>query len=391
MMAVTAIPRHHNAAADGSEAEASGHPFAVLTATADAVYAVVPTMDVSFHLADLPVRNEAQARRAAPFAIEDDIAVDPATVHVALGPQPDSGPRLLAVAAKDKMGQWTAALPPVENGSAYLVPESTALAAACDTAVIVDRGDFVIAALADGSGFAVETGLFQRIAGELFVERELSTLAVYSDRPDAVLPRALSPDCAVERKPALSEADYAGLLLAGAPQASLSLLQGPYAGRVSWRAPLRQWRSAIAAAAVLVLSYAVLLVSEGVYYARAADDFQAQTEAAARAALPDVNRIVNPRTQVLARLNGMGNDQGSAFLPLSSALFEGIANTSGSRIEGLLYDQTRGSLSATVSIGSYADMDTLRGALAQRGVTLEEGASRTSGTRIVSDITVGVR
>ena len=73
---------------------------------------------------------------------------------------------------------------------------------------------------------------------------------------------------------------------------------------------------------------------------------------------------------------------------MASALYEALDTTAGSRLEALMFDQARGMLSATVSMVSYQDIDTLRADLAQRGFKLEEAGSRTSGRRVVSELRV---
>ncbi len=365
----------------------SQSPFVVTGVSEQGGYAVVPAAAVALHCIDLPVRNESQARRAAPFAIEDEIAVDLAGTHVAVGLATETGARVLAVVSRAKMESWAGALPTLDDGQ-KLVPEVSALAAALSPPVVVDRQGHVIVAFTDGTGFAVETDVFQRIAGPLFVEHDLSELTVYTGRPERIVPKALPAQCKVEVQPALSEARYTALIAEGAVKANLSLLQGPYAFRTPWSAALRSWRAVLACAALLLISYCLSLVSEAVYYSRATDEYFERTEAIARQALPDVQRIVNPRTQVLARLNGLGGAQQASFLPMASALYAALNATADTRLEALVFDQARGTLSATISMESYQDIDKLRADIARRGFELEEGASRTSERRIVSELKV---
>ena len=60
----------------------------------------------------LPSQTDKEARRAAPFAIEDELAVSIDDVHVAVGPAgdgPDAGRQIVAT-AKDQMQIWLAQL-----------------------------------------------------------------------------------------------------------------------------------------------------------------------------------------------------------------------------------------------------------------------------------------
>lgn len=387
MTAVSALHTDGGEAPDDGALATTPSPFVVQGESPAGVFAVVPAVDVALHVVDLPVRSDAQARRAAPFAIEDDIAVDPAEVHVAVGSVSEHGQRVLAVASNHNMQGWIASLPLSRTG-ATLIPEPIALAAATDTTVIVDLEATVITAFPDGSGFAVEADLFQRIGGEVYVDREIVDLTVYSDRPDVIVPQALPQNCEITRLPALSAEEYSTLIKAGASKSAFSLLQGPYTARMPLSESFNAWGSVLSVAAMALISYCLLLVSEAMFYSRAADDYAARTESVARQALPDVQRIVNPRTQVLARLNGLVGANQATFLQMSSAFYTALAEVPGSRLEALLYDASRGQISATISITAYQDIDTLRSSLSRRGLEFAEGASRTSGNRVVAEVMV---
>ena len=70
----------------------------------------VPPSDVNLQRVPLNARNERDARRAAPFAVEDDLAQSPEDVHVALGSEDGEGGRLICSLRQDVMDSWILAL-----------------------------------------------------------------------------------------------------------------------------------------------------------------------------------------------------------------------------------------------------------------------------------------
>lgn len=85
----------------------------------------VPPSDVSVQSVSINARTERDARRAAPFAIEDDLAQSPDSIHVALGLVSGDGQRLVCAVRDDIMATWLAAM--AERGlgdAAIYAPQS---------------------------------------------------------------------------------------------------------------------------------------------------------------------------------------------------------------------------------------------------------------------------
>ncbi|MEQ9110511.1 MAG: type II secretion system protein GspL [Rhodospirillaceae bacterium] len=351
------------------------------------VYAIVPNQHITLREIEIPTRSDAQARAAAPFAIEDEIAEDPAYVHVAVGPEMRPGTRLVAVIAHEQMAKWGDALINQEAGNAILLPESCAHKLAEGEAMLIDHEDSILLILHGGVGFAVEIDLFALVIERLIVESSIKSLTIYSHRFEILIPATLRGLLNINVQPSLSDVQYEKMLAAGLSTKTLNLRQGRYAPAMSPLSVLKDWKVPGALIGALALSYLLWVLLQAVQLSSGAEALRAETETIFRQALPDVVRMVNPRAQIQARLNESGG-AGDQFLILSSGLFTALENTPGSRLNALQFNAGQGRLTATVVLPSYAEMESVRRYLNALDLKLEEGSTRSADNAVVSDLQV---
>lgn len=352
--------------------------------------AVAPGCDVGLHRITIPTKSDTQARRAAPFVIEDDIAADPDIVHVAVGAVETGDSRLVGVVDHTVMASWVEDLERAKWKNATLVPEPALISTAPDELVIVDRGETVVAAFGRGEGFAIEYDLFLGLIGDVCTENTIKRIRIYSDRSESLIHRIKGLHLVVDKFATLSDEGYQSLLVSGADEPPLNLLQGRYGVALSIIESLKNWiPTAYIAAAVLVSSLA-LAVFEGVFLREEAGQLQLEVEAIFRTAMPDVNRIVNPRAQIEARVQSIQSSNGDIFLALSTALFESLSNSRSGSLESLQFDGARVSLTASLSLQDYAEIEQIRTFLEAKGYSFQEGNSRSEGGRVVSDVKVSL-
>ncbi|MEQ8507465.1 MAG: type II secretion system protein GspL [Rhodospirillaceae bacterium] len=351
------------------------------------VYAIVPNQHITLREIEIPTRSDAQARAAAPFVIEDEIAEDPAYVHVAVGPEMRPGTRLVAVVAHEQMAKWGDALINQEAGNAILLPESCAHKLAEGEAMLIDHEDSILLILHGGVGFAVEIDLFVLVIERLIVESSIKSLTIYSHRFEILIPATLRGLLNINVQPSLSDVQYEKMLAAGLSTKTLNLRQGRYAPAMSPLSVLKDWKVPGALIGALALSYLLWVLLQAVQLSSGAEALRAETETIFRQALPDVVRMVNPRAQIQARLNESGG-AGDQFLILSSGLFTALENTPGSRLNALQFNAGQGRLTATVVLPSYAEMESVRRHLNALDLKLEEGSTRSADNAVVSDLQV---
>ncbi|MCI4644847.1 MAG: type II secretion system protein GspL, partial [Hyphomonadaceae bacterium] len=162
----------------------------------------------------------------------------------------------------------------------------------------------------------------------------------------------------------------------GALKSRINLRRGAFAPRrprseFSWR----QFRGPVLLALATVMLAIGVNVYEGMSFRAAAADMRADTTAMFRTAFPDVERIVNPRAQLRARLSTRaGSDP--EFLIVSAWLALARDAAPGVTIESLRYDNQTGEFVLSVRYGDYTDLGALRSHIEAAGGRVEEGGSR---------------
>ncbi len=355
------------------------------------VIAVAPGSEITVHAATLPAGSEAQARAAAPFAVEDEIALDVEAVHVALGPRPaPDSQRQVAVVARERMEAWLALLDEAGLSPSQMVPDFLALAPG-EHAALVDAGDRILVRLPGDhtlGGFAVERDLAALVIPQTLAEQGVEALEAWVD--DLASLGLSGPNEAVRRSPRLTDEALLTRLVEGVSAGvDLNLLQGPYRARRRGSGDgvsFERWRVLAGLGAAAVVTAFIGLAVEAWAYGENARELRARAQLAYARAFPEEGRVANPARRARARLSEGG--VGGVFLDLSAVVFESTAPLEQVQIETLRFDAAENSLAFTIIYDAYADVEALKKAVASHGVEIEEGASRRRGARTSGDFTV---
>lgn len=328
-----------------------------LDVAVDRCWVLVSGAAVTTHTVVLPAEaNPRKIAAAAAFALEDDLADDPADLHFALG-GPTGDKRRVAVASHDVMGLWVSRIAALGLRADLLVPDY----------LVISKSpaayDGLVLAKSDTGGFAAEADL----AGYLL-----------ESAPDAPLHLSAA---------GLLQDAYAALQTA----VPVNLLQGRYAPRRDWAALARPWRRVGMLAASVTLAALAGLAIEGARLNYQAEATTARAETAFRAALPEVKRVVNPRAQMRAYLQSANLSGSAGFLALSEVLVGAASVVQDAEITTLRFDGKRGEIAATFSLPSFEAVERVKGELTSRGGLVQEGGARQDGSRILADMTVKQR
>jgi len=363
---------------------------------ADRVTLLAPGEAVVVHTVELPARTDAQARTAAPFAVEDMTAQPLDDVHVVAGPrEKDSARREIAVVDCAAFAAWRSALEASSVVVDQIIPDFMAVPVEPDEVAIVDLGDRVLVRGA-GLGFAIEADVIGEVLSAALEHSKASVLRLWTDRADALVSPQQRASFTVHVEPQLDGAGVARLF-----QRGLDARAGAHAGTgggvdlsaadagpdAGFAFDWRRWRVAAGLALVAGLSYAALQLVQIASLERERTAAYAEAEQILRAAFPDMQRIVNPRAQLRARLGAAGGGS-LAFLSLSGLVADSVRDIESLQVETIRFDAARAELDVTIRYVDYADVERLSAAVAGRGGQVEEGGSRRSGELMVSDIVV---
>lgn len=369
---------------------------------------VLPSEDVFIRRLPVPGQSERDARRAAPFLIEDQIAQPLEDVEVSLGPVGSDGARWLAALDRSLLKSWRDRLSGLDVSQLHIVPDGMVLTGHGGDLTVMGYGERVVfqtragdlgagdedaardldAALADPVCGAVEPHLLTPVLAGL--GRRLSPKRVLIS-PE-LNPAALAPDdtpIAIKR----IEAPDLRLAAAALPVEALNALPAifgdAFAAKLDWGEMLRPWRWAAGLGLVAVLGASALMMGQAAYLDDRASRYQAAQEAEFRQLFPEA-RIVNVSAQMRQALNGVsgGGAGGAGFLPLASMLAGVLEDVDGVRVDSLRYDASRGELSVTALYSGFGDFERLRQAAEARGAVLEDGGARQSAAGVAGEFIV---
>jgi general secretion pathway protein L len=325
----------------------------VLESAPERVWVLTCGAAVTVHAIELPVdASERHALAGAAFALEDNLAVTPDALHFALGAA-KAKKRLVGVADHGVMARWLARIAAYGLQADLLTPDFLAQpegGVMCNGRVLMRTPE---------GGFTAEPDLAPWLMGS-----------------DVALPTLTTEDFLTRAYAALSEGP------------ALTLLQGRYRPRRDWRGLARPWRRAGALAAGVAAIALLGLVVEGVRLNRQADAATVRAEAVFRAALPEVKRVVNPRAQMRAHLQGVNLAASGSFLALSEVIVAATAAVEGAEVSSLRFDGRRAEAAATLSLPTFDSVEALKAEMIKSGGVVQEGGARQDGARILADMIV---
>lgn len=329
----------------------------------DEVILFVSGLDVSVLQAALPVRSEVEARRAAPFAVEDDIAVALEDVHIAVGGPGETlqTPRQMHVIARDTLKGWCKWVEGVSAlTNAKFVAEQSVLA---DGQVLV--GDTRVLAKLGGKAFAADRALPDTLFAALFAGHDVANAP---------------------------EGDLLPLLAKAAEQNKtlVDLRQGDFRPRASFDASgLRPWRTVGLLAATLALTWVGTSVIELRALTSQAEAEKAATRQTYMSMFPDAPRNGDYVRAASSAVRDANGGSGLDFLQASAALYEALDAVPYAELRSVRYDQVDGGLTARIAYAGYGDDAELKSVLLDAGLTADLGDARLEDDSVVGDVRLG--
>jgi len=332
----------------------------------DEVIIFAPGTDISLLSVVLPARSEAEARRAAPFAVEDEIAVSIEDAHFAIGPagsdvQKPRSLHVVSLAVMEAWSEWLSGIPQLQG--AQLIAEHSMLS--------------------PGQAFAVEDRVLANIEGRVFSF-------------DRAMPEDLLGALLGEAHVDSISNDALLLKLAKNYESSdvlVNLCQGPFRSRNRRAAPsFKEWRLSACLAAALALSWGVYSLVDISSMRKQKEDIETAIATAYAQALPDAPKPTNYVRAVSQEVNAQkGGGHAISFRGASAALYAALAAQSNAQLLSLRYDSEDGVLIASIAYAAYGDDAALKSALTDTGFDVTLGDVRQERAGVVGDVTLRMK
>lgn len=332
---------------------------------ADETVVLVPSSEALLLEAPRVARQRRQLERALPFAIEDQLVAPVEQAHVAVLDDSGSDTVVAAVLARAQLETWLARLAERGVNADQVLPEGCLLPHDTGPTLLLDGPNATLRHTRAGllSGTREEVADWLALLAE---QGEMRPLSVVTNETAPALPAWAPGVKTITAEPGA----YLAGLAARRPAGSAGLLSGSYApkGRGAVGGRLWAWAAGLALAGIGIaaLSMAVERWQLDRQYAQQ----RTQMETLLRDTLPDVQRIVDPRAQMLGELaRRSGQAQGGGALAMIGRIAPLISGSGRYTLDGFEYRS--GTLDITVRGPDVATLDELRERIATLGYATE--------------------
>jgi len=353
---------------------------------------LIPGEEALYCLADIPARQSRFIRQALPYAVEEQIAQDIDSVHLALGSHTEQGYRVAAV-DRERMSQWMHLFSGWEHvrleaiyPDASLLPRTAGGWSVCldgDTAMMVsERGEWL-------SMQSANLGMFVHTLAAPSSEEVVAELPVtlYGTETEFEIHQS-----------GISELNASGRLAVRKEVLELmplellaysfhhhlcepiNLCQGIFSTNSDKASPLKPWKPLIAVAAVWFVIQVALHAGMGIYYQNQAEKLRSEAMAIYRDAFPNDRRTHagNVRRVIEGQLRVAGASGPEAdFITLMKYTGQQYAQLPGNQsvnFSSVNFSRSRGELIVDVRADSYNRLSALRNGLSNQGLDAQIGS-----------------
>lgn len=353
---------------------------------------LIPGDQALFCFADIPAKQARYIRQALPFAVEEQLAQDIDSVHLALG-KPDGGGYRVAAVDHRRMAYWrdifddwedvrlealypdAALLPVTEYDWTICLTDSEALVANKRGEWLTMRPDN-LPVFAQTLAVPSEEEVLAEVSIGIF-----ATDAWFSEHEELMSELTATPRLAVRRQ--TLEGSIAELL-GHAHHHHLSdpinLCQSGYSAASNEASPLKAWRPAIAIAAVWFILLTGGQIAQGMYHQQEATGIQNQAMAIYREAFPQDRRAspANVRRILEGQLRAAGQQGPDAgFIVLMKQAGQQYSRLPGNEsilFQSVNYSRSRGELVVDVRADTFEKLSALRTGISEQGLEASIGS-----------------
>ena len=337
------------------------------------VLVLVPGTEVVLAEPELPVRGGARLAQVVPFALEEYLAGDVETFHFAVGKLGDDSRAPVAAVERARLQGWLERMAEAGLSPQALYAETQCLPENPGKIVAVLEGGQLMVHAPGQLPVALEAEPLTETFALAGLEGEDRHVQMYvaeedwdASRDMVEALREVTGSLDVQLLPDGALPLLAGTAVAGVP---LSLLTGPFAPRTGWAATWRRWRLVAGLAAALLAVHVGARAYDLVRYSVEERRLDATIEQTFRVAMPDAERIVDPRRQMEQRLGGGSSVDPAGLLGRLDLVAQSFVAVPGVRIQSLGWRDRK--LDLRISAPSGDVLSQLSQAAGQRGLSFD--------------------
>lgn len=338
---------------------------------------------------EVPGNRVGQIRRALPFALEEYLAGDLETLHIATGPIVRGRPIRVVAIERKLLVDWLAAVRALGLNPGSAVVDSSLLASSDDDIVVMfdgartllRAGGNAVSMDADDLAFALVAAVEGR-SGEQRIELINGTL------PE-IAKAELSQATTARLDFVTTETDVpplTSLALRYMPGLSnVNMLAGAFAPPRPHNAVWQQWQGVAALLAVWVGVALLGATARGLWADHRAQSLNDEAEALYRSYFPDDRRVVDVYRQTAARL-GSSVGGGPGFVAYLGELTRAVSAAAGSEVRSIAFNADRSELNTELAVSGFDRLDGIKAALADSGWDVEISSAEQQGSQVYARV-----
>ncbi|KAA1173965.1 type II secretion system protein GspL [Marinobacter salinexigens] len=353
---------------------------------------LIPGDEALFCTADIPAKQSRFIQQALPYAVEEQIAQDIDSVHLALGRHGSDGYGV-AVIDQERMAQWVALFSGWDHIRLDAIyPDAALLPVTEGGWTICLSGEQVLMASDRGEWLSMQSANLEMFAQTLAVPPTEEVVAevpmmIYATESDLEFQQtAVSGLSSTGRLSVKTETlELMPLeLLAHAHHHHLcqpiNLCQGRFAVGADRANPLKPWKPLIAVAAVWFVLQVALEVGMGFYHQKQARELEQQAMVIYRNAFPQDRRTTagNVRRVIQGQLRVAGAEGPEldfiTLMKFTGEQYSKLPSNASVDFNSVNYSRNRAELVVDVRADSYERLSTLRNGLANSGLEAQIGS-----------------
>ena len=350
------------------------------------VYFAAPGVDVRLCQFDISQEEKKHLDKSLPFMLEEELIGDVEDLHFAWAIH-DKLKLTVAICCRSKMQQWQKMLESLPGINCWITEPMLLPWQPGEWCVVVEP-ELVVVRTGSFEGFSIERELAVSMLGAANDSAELpGTVIVYGQ--DQEKDTALFPDELRDRIQWRRGDLASALLLNPSPMQAPNLLQGSFSLRLPLARWAKQWR---AVAAVVGLAFCVQLAAtyaEFVSLERKNTELRLAVELSYRKAYPR-GAMVDAEKQLSRQLGALrGSSQASGFVSLINRVGEVIANSPGTGIASINYNDKGDEVRMNITARNFEAVDNIRTAMNSAGLSATMESSNAQGDQVRARMRVG--
>lgn len=349
---------------------------------------LLPGSDIHMTTVTIPARNRQKVLQAAPYAMEENLIGDISQFHFAIPARIDSEKIPICAINKIRLEELLARFKEHHLSTQVIIADMMCLPCPPRQWNILVEDTETTIQTSPYSGFSVDTENLSDYLGMAIQEAEeeepvqINIIDARSNGEDNFLEELASDTLELTY---VSATEGLLKLLAGHYRegSGINLLQGDYTPRKMASRSLKKWYPAAAVLAIILLIQAGNAITYYVSISRESNALDQKISTLFKQTMPDVKRMVNPKSQMQQRLQALQNNTlaGNAdFLSNVSVFANSMQSVKTINLSGMSF--RNGRLDIELTIGDLQSLENLKQLLTKEGLAVEIRSATVEGNSV---------